>query len=237
MMVTQAMMIDKTPLSFRHEYKHLISSSEDRLLSARLGRLFPRDSHAGPDGTYRVRSLYFDTPGNRALRQKLSGADSREKFRLRYYGDSPAFLRLEKKVRKNGLCAKRSARLTPEQCLLLLRGDTDFLLESQDALLIEFYSKLKGQLLSPRTVVSYEREAFIYPAGNVRITLDRKLCTGISWREFLTPGDREMPVDPGRTVLEVKYDAFLPDIVRMAVQMPGRATCSYSKYAACRRFD
>ena len=119
-MVTQAMMIDKTPLSFRHEYKHLISSSEDRLLSARLGRLFPRDSHAGPDGTYRVRSLYFDTPGNRALRQKLSGADSREKFRLRYYGDSPAFLRLEKKVRKNGLCAKRSARLTPEQCLLLL---------------------------------------------------------------------------------------------------------------------
>lgn len=235
--VIPAMMIDRTPLTFRHEYKHLLSSPEDRILSARLGRLFPRDSHAGPEGTYRVYSLYFDTPDDRALRQKLDGTDSREKFRLRYYGNSPAFLRLEKKIKKGGLCAKRQARLTPEQGRFLLEGNTDFLLQSQDPLLIEFYSKLQGQLLSPRTVVCYEREAFIHPAGNVRITLDRHICTGISWRNFFSPEILERSVDPGRTVLEVKYDAFLPDIVRMAVQTPGRTTCAYSKYAACRRSD
>ena len=39
------------------------------------------------------------------------------------------------------------------------------------------------------------------------------------------------------TVLEVKYDAFLPELVRMAVQVPGRQAAACSKYAVCRRFD
>ena len=70
------MTINRPPLRFRHEYKHLISPSEDAVLSGRLGRLFPRDSHAGPSGTYRVCSLYFDTPEDLALRQKTDGKSS-----------------------------------------------------------------------------------------------------------------------------------------------------------------
>ena len=46
-----------------------------------------------------------------------------------------------------------------------------------------------------------------------------------------------LPVTEGETILEVKYDAFLPDIVRMAVQVPGRQAQACSKYALCRRFD
>ena len=49
-------------------------------------KLFPHDPHAGADGTYRVTSLYFDTPYDSALREKLDGVNRREKFRLRYYG-------------------------------------------------------------------------------------------------------------------------------------------------------
>lgn len=234
---TPAMTINRPPLRFRHEYKHLISPSEDAVLSGRLGRLFPRDSHARPSGTYRVCSLYFDTPDDRALRQKLNGTDNREKFRIRYYGDSADFFRLEKKIKKNTLCAKRSASLTEEEVQMILEGRHDFLLESPNGLLVEFYSKLKGQLLTPRTVVSYEREAFVYPPGNVRVTLDRHIRRGLSPERFLFPQSREIPADPGHTILEVKYDAFLPDIVRMAVQVPGRAAGAYSKYAACRRCD
>ena len=37
-------------------------------------------------------------------------------------------------------------------------------------------------------------------------------------------------------VLEVKYDAFLPDFVRDLVQLPNRRTAAFSKYAVCRRF-
>ena len=50
------------PLRLRHEVKHQLSPQEDLVLTSRLGKLFPRDGHAGPDGSYRVTSLYFDTP-------------------------------------------------------------------------------------------------------------------------------------------------------------------------------
>lgn len=37
--------------------------------------------------------------------------------------------------------------------------------------------------------------------------------------------------------MEVKWDAFLPDIIRDAVQLPGRQVGAFSKYAACRMYD
>ena len=223
--------------SLRHEWKHQINPQEDLVLSQRLGKLFPRDANAGPDGAYRVTSLYFDTPYDSALREKLDGVNRREKFRLRYYGSDLSFLRLEKKYKVNGLCGKRSARLTREQAERLLDGDARFLLDSGDALLLELYGKIQGQGLRPKTIVRYDREAFLYAPGNVRITLDRDIRTGLGSVDFLNPGVFCVRAAGPGTVLEVKYDAFLPEIVRMAVQVPGRRAAACSKYALCRRLD
>lgn len=223
--------------SLRHEWKHQINPQEDLVLSQRLGKLFPRDANAGPDGAYRVTSLYFDTPYDSALREKLDGVNRREKFRLRYYGTDLSFLRLEKKYKVDGLCGKRSARLTREQAERLLDGDARFLLDSGDALLLELYSKIQGQGLRPKTIVRYDREAFLYAPGNVRITLDRDIRTGLGSVDFLNPGVFCVCAAGPGTVLEVKYDAFLPEIVRMAVQVPGRQAAACSKYALCRRLD
>lgn len=225
------------PLRLRHEVKHQLSPQEDLVLTSRLQKLFPRDGHAGPDGSYRVTSLYFDTPYDSALREKLDGVNRREKFRLRYYGTDLSFLRLEKKYKVNGLCGKRSARLTREQAERLLDGDARFLLDTGDALLLELYSKIQGQGLRPKTIVRYDREAFLYAPGNVRITLDRDIRTGLGSVDFLNPGVFCVRAAGPGTVLEVKYDAFLPEIVRMAVQVPGRRAAACSKYALCRRLD
>ena len=73
---------------------------------------------------------------------------------------------------------KTQYRLTAEQVELLLGGRIRFLTDSGDPLMIELYSKMKGEFLRPVTVVNYEREAFVYSPGNVRVTLDRKLRTG-----------------------------------------------------------
>ena len=223
--------------SLRHEWKHQINPQEDLVLSQRLGKLFPRDGNAGPDGAYQVTSLYFDTPYDSALREKLDGVNRREKFRLRYYGSDLSFLRLEKKYKVNGLCGKRSARLTREQAERLLDGDARFLLDTGDALLLELYSKIQGQGLRPKTIVRYDREAFLYAPGNVRITLDRDIRTGLGSVDFLNPGVFCVRAAGPGTVLEVKYDTFLPEIVRMAVQVPGRQAAACSKYALCRRLD
>ena len=225
------------PFRLRHEVKHQLSPQEDLVLASRLRKLFPRDGHAGPDGSYRVTSLYLDTPYDDALREKLDGVDRREKFRLRYYGEDPAWLKLEKKFKVNGLCGKRSARLSREEGEQLLAGELDFLLEREEPLLAELYSKIQGQGLQPRAVVCYDREAFLYAPGHVRITLDRNIRTGLSTVDFLRPERAGLRALEGLTVLEVKYDAFLPDLVRMAVQTPDRRAGACSKYALCRRFD
>lgn len=223
--------------NLRHEGKHRITAAEDLVLSSRLRKLFPRDSHAGLDGSYPVISLYFDTPYDTALREKLDGVDRREKFRLRYYGTDFSFIRLEKKYKVNGLCGKRSARITQEQAEKLLSGNYEFLLDSSEPLFIELYSKLKGKGLRPKTIVCYDREAFLYAPGNVRITLDRDIRTGLGSVDFLNPEIFYLRTIESGTVLEIKYDAFLPELVRMAVQVPGRQASACSKYVLCRRFD
>ena len=224
-------------VSLRHELKHQINLREDLVLSQRLRKLFAHDKHAGPDGFYWVTSLYFDTPYDSALREKIDGVNRREKFRLRYYGEDTSFIRLEKKYKINGLCGKRSARMSAKLVKQVLSGDIHFLLDFGDPLFVEFYSKLKGKGLRPKTIVRYDREAFFYAPGNVRVTLDRDIRTGLGCVDFLNPEIFCLrAMEPG-TILEVKYDAFLPELVRMAVQVPGRQATACSKYALCRRFD
>lgn len=228
---------EKTALRLRHEWKHTINRLDDQVVTARLRKLFQHDTYADSRGTYRVSSLYFDTPYDKALRQKIDGVDRREKFRIRYYNEDLSFVRLEKKIKLHGLCAKRSARLVREQVQQILDGDIGFLLESGEPLLVELYSKMQGQQLRPMTMVCYDREAFLYEAGNVRITMDRNLRTGMRGTDFLDLGKPYVGVADNRTVMEVKYDEFLPDIVRMAVQVPNRQASAFSKYAVCRRYD
>ena len=228
---------EKQSLKLRHELKHSINAQDDLILASRLRKLFKYDTNADSHGSYRVSSLYFDTPYDKALRQKIDGVNQREKFRIRYYGSDTSFIRLEKKFKINGLCGKHSAKLTAEQVRQILSGDIGFLLDSGHPLLLELYSKMRGQLLAPKTIVTYDREAFLYEPGNVRITLDRNLRSGLASVDFLNPQLNHTSVHDGLTVLEVKYDEFLPELVRMAVQLPNRQAAAYSKYAVCRRYD
>ena len=218
----------------RHEEKHQVNLREALVLSQRLEKLFPRDPHAGPEGSYQVVSLYYDDPYDTALRQKLDGVNRREKFRLRYYGEEPAFFKLEKKYKVKGLCGKGACGLSREEGERLLRGDFAFLLEKEESLAREFYAKLRRGL-APKTVVRYTREAFLYAPGNVRVTLDGDIRAGAPER-FLIP-QKLLPALGGLAVVEVKYDAFLPEIVKLAVQVPNRQGTACSKYALCRRYD
>ena len=43
-----------------------------------------------------------------------------------------------------------------------------------------------------------------------------------------------IPAGDAGIILEVKWDDYLPDIIRDAVQTPGRRVTAFSKYAQCR---
>ena len=92
---------------------------------------------------------------------------------------------------------------------------------------------MRTQRLRPKTIVDYTREPYVYPAGNVRVTLDYDIRTGLRCPDFLSPGIT-IPAGDAPIILEVKWDAFLPSVIRDAIQLEGRHTSSFSKYAQCR---
>lgn len=221
-------------MEYRHEHKFLLDWMEYLTLRARLRASMRPDSHAGENGEYFIRSLYFDDPEDTALYEKLSGVDRREKFRIRYYNRDPSYMVLEKKSKRNGLSNKQSAPMSAAEASALLNGGNAWMAESGHLLIREFYMKLMARKLSPKTVVDYTREPFVFPAGNVRITLDRDIRTGAYQTDFLRPDLMTLPISTGDVVLEVKYDAFLPGLVRDLIQGCGLRETAMSKYAHCR---
>lgn len=220
-------------MKFRHEYKNMINYSDLIQLRRRLSAIFPHDENAGEDGRYIVKSLYFDNFMDKALREKVDGISKREKFRIRYYGNDTSFIKLEKKSKINGLCNKQSAPLSAEECEKIISGDIGFLMDSDYELLKELYTKMKYQVLRPKCIVMYTRESFVYGPGNVRVTIDTDISGTNAIKDFFNPELKPLRLR-NTSVLEVKWDEYLPQIVRDAVQMKTRRSVAFSKYAAVR---
>lgn len=219
-------------MKYRHEWKHEINHSDFLTLQMRLAAIMKRDPNA-MDGSYKVRSLYFDTPTDRALREKLDGISHREKFRLRYYNDDTSHIVLEKKGKINGLCFKQGCPVSRQEAELLLNGDPGWMIRSDRPLCRELYFKMKTQLLRPKKLVDYTRIPFVYGPGNVRVTIDFNIKTG-SPADFLQPDSLTIPVAGAPLLLEVKWDEYLPEIIRAAVALQGRHASAFSKYAQSR---
>lgn len=218
---------------YRHEWKHELSLSDRIAIRQRLRAIARLDEYA-EGGRYMVRSLYFDTPADKALREKIDGVNRREKFRIRYYDRDAALIHLEKKSKLNGLGTKAVAELSAVEAQAIVDGDLSWMRSSGEELVRELYHKMRAQGLRPRTIVDYTREPFVYAPGNVRVTLDYDIRTGLRCTDFLNPNCVTIPAGEPVTILEVKWDAFLPGIIRDAVQLEGRRTAAFSKYAQCR---
>ena len=195
------------------------------------------DKHAGENGQYTIRSVYFDDLKDSALFEKIAGVHHREKFRIRFYNGDTSFISIEKKMKNNGLTAKTKTRITKNECLKIINGDIDWLTQRDDKLLNELYIKMKNGLYRPKTIVDYVREAYIYPIGNVRITFDKSIRSGLFSTDIF---DENLPtvevLNPNKLVLEVKFDEFIPDIIEDIIQTGERNARSVSKYALCRTF-
>lgn len=219
-------------MEFRHEVKHEITYADLLTIRHRLRAVAYPDPHA-IDGKYFIRSLYFDNLADKALMEKVNGMPRREKYRIRYYNGDTSVIHLEKKSKIDRLGNKQSAPLTAEQSQRIVDGDCAWMLESEYALIRELYAKMNTDGIQPKTIVDYTREPFIFPAGNVRVTLDYNIRCGLRCTDFLKPDCVTVSVSDA-IILEVKWDAFLPDIIRDAVSLADRREGAFSKYAACR---
>lgn len=224
-------------MDYRNEWKHEISYSDLIAIRQRMKVIAELDEHVNENGNYKIRSLYFDTLTDKALREKIDGVNKREKFRIRCYDGNTSMIHLEKKSKWNGMGKKQIANLTKEETQALIDGDIEWMIKSGRALVIELYSKMKSQGLRPKTIVEYTREPFVLKNGNVRVTLDYDIRTGLRGIDFLNPDCVMIPAGEPVIILEVKWDEYLPAIVRSAVQMKGTRSSAFSKYRVCRIYN
>ena len=220
-------------MEYRHEIKHFINRTDALAIKTNLRAVASLDSHAGPDGTYRIRSLYFDDLNNTALWEKLDGVNERRKFRIRYYNENLDFIKLECKMKRDSVGCKLAETLTQDELRRIMRGDIAWMATSGRPLLVTLYVEMKAKGLRPRCVVEYMRMPFVYGPGNVRVTIDWNIRTGPP-DQFMDPFGLTLPVEGDPMLLEVKWDEYLPTVIRRATALKSRGPTAFSKYAACR---
>lgn len=231
-------------MKYRNELKYVCTQQELCLLEQRIKEICKPDKHTGEDGTYTIRSVYFDDYQNTCFYENENGTDPREKFRIRIYDGNTERITLECKRKEKGKNHKFTCPLTKSQCEDMLQGqftlqkeDLEQLSEEEQTLLRKFFLQYRTRLLRAKVIVEYDRTPYIYETGNVRITFDRNIRTCGRVESFLDERILSRPVMPaGKHILEVKYDEFLPNYLYNGMQIPNLQQTAYSKYYICRKF-
>lgn len=231
----------KTPgeKGYRHELKYYITLGEYELLRRKLSLTMERDAFAKKNGgEYFIRSLYFDDRDDSAFREKLSGIDERDKFRIRIYDMRDDVIKLECKHKSNGYIKKQSIGLSRKEYEKLMSGDRLFLLNRPEPFARRMYLEFAQRALKPAVIVDYTREAFVFPMEDVRVTFDKNVRTGLKSVDMFNAGIPTYPViDDYGMVLEIKFNRFLPTYIRSLLQLEASQRSAISKYVLCRRFE
>ena len=223
---------------FRHEYKYLCSGDQLLIEETRLRSLLRPDPHAGADGRYSIRSVYFDDPEDGCMRENEDGTDPRAKYRLRIYNGSDARISLERKAKRRGMTHKDAVLISRAAAEALLDGRIPFPGPADPPLLRRMLADMQLRVLRPRVTVQYVRTPFVHELGNVRVTLDEHIVSSQATDRFF---ENEVPLRPilptGQGILEVKWDELFPSWLYQSLQLEGLQWTNFSKYYLCRKYN
>lgn len=220
-------------MDFRHEWKHEISCADLFALRPRLTAVMQPDAHA-VHGRYEIRSMYFDNLQDKALREKIDGVNSREKFRIRYYNADISLILLEKKSKMNGLCGKEKEKLTLEEVQGIASRRLDCRCGHEKNLASGAVFKAKDSRTSPQNHCElYERAVCVCGrkcTGDTGLSYpDRDAVHGF-FESTVCYGARRGCTDHSGGQVGNLFARGNPGYV----QIPGTHTSAFSKYAACR---
>ena len=224
---------------YRHELKYYLSHADYAVLSRRLKIAMDRDHFAQEDGNYFIRSLYFDDYQDSAFLDKMDGNDARDKYRIRIYNLRDDVIKLERKHKQGPYILKHSLSLSREECDALIAGDCLFLLQRREAFAKEMYVAFRTGALRPRVLVDYNREAYVFPYQDVRITFDKNIRTAYRSTALFDANAPTYPAaDEYDLVMEIKFNEYLPGYIHTLVQPVINAQRSaISKYCLARKYE
>lgn len=229
--------VKKKSPKFRHELKYICSDAELNIIKCRLQNIMPLDPHTGESGTYNIKSMYFDDLYNTSYFDNEDGANPREKWRIRIYNNSDKRITLESKRKENDMILKKSCPITLKQFNAIAYKDGVCTISNDTPpLLNKFLLDMMNKGLKPVVIVQYDRRPFVYALGNVRVTFDQNIMGSTDFDHFFSPNNPCRPILPlGHSLLEVKYDEYIPDHIYHAIQMTDMQRTRFSKYYLCRK--
>lgn len=213
--------------NFRYERKYYVDKYIAQILKQRLSCVMPLDEHS--NGQYLISSLYFDDCYNTSFFQKINSVTCRNKLRVRYYNGDENKLKLECKYKQEQMIYKEGIWISNQQYQMMRRGEYSFMLEQPESLWRMFYSRHVTTQLRPVVMVEYNRLAYTYKLGNIRITFDSDLRAGTASSPYLFPVLPEHSI-----ILELKY-YFLPSVISDLFSGISLSQMPISKYTMARQ--
>ena len=214
----------------RREEKYLLTLREALQCAARFEKILPADRFS-QNGSYQIRSLYFDTVDDRDFHDKLTDQNCRQKIRLRIYSPSDSHVKLELKQKQNAYQKKQSLLITRTDALALIDGRYSVLLNYGDPFAGEMFTRLAGACYRPRTIIEYSRRAFMAKENNIRLTFDSRIRALEGSYSLFSPALPCYPVMPGdQVIFEVKYNQFLLGYIMDIIRCVDRRSVPASKY-------
>ncbi len=230
---------------YRVEDKYIVYEDQIAYIRERLRNVMQMDRHS-KDGSYLIRSIYFDDMQDSALYENESGVDERSKYRIRNYNCGQTLIKLEEKSKKKGYTHKRGVPISKDIVTGIIEHPlavqapiaASYLRGEKRVLSKKLYAAMNVKLMHPVVIVEYEREAFVEKSGNVRITLDRNIGASTEIGRFFEKDIYAVPtMEKGAHVLEVKYDELLPDYIRNLIDIGSLQKCAFSKYYYARQIN
>lgn len=218
---------------FRSELKYWISYSDSLLLQTELDQLLMPDPYSEA-GSYRVKSLYFDSINQKDYVEKLEGVERRKKIRMRIYDEDTDQVKLECKQKVGALQHKESLLISRKDAVSCMEGDYGRLLDYSEELAWRLYCDMTLGCYRPAVIVEYERYAYMYSEYNTRITVDSHVR---SCETVLDLFDRQLPwmhTIEDMVILEVKFNETLIEPIKRILSKYRLTNVSVSKYGSGR---
>lgn len=223
---------------YRHEYKYMNDAAQNAVLKTRAKAILRQDKYAGSSGSYWVRSLYFDSPYDDCYYENEDGVGVRAKYRIRIYNADCSHITLEKKSKNRQMTLKQSCSIDETICRQLMTQQGIHITPDMADELKYLLCEMQRRCMRPAVIVEYLRYPFVDPNGNVRITFDENICSSNDISGFLEKRIMTRPIlEKGMSVLEVKWDEFLPGYIKNHMQLETLQWQSFSKYYLCRRYN
>ena len=193
---------------YPHQLKYRITPADYSALRTRLSAAAVEDG-----GVSSVHTLLFDSYRSRIPSQTAGetyGAVLPDPhFSLHYFDNDPTYLLLERHLEQRS----DTAIITEAECRALLSGETDWLLDQRNPVLLDFHSGLKERMLLPQVLLSYQREIYSIESLDLWVALDTDIRTTLQHMHFLDPEllARDTAGRTGQMLMEISYSSVIPD--------------------------